>query len=728
MEVNVAGQAVAAAACGVRNAVDTDVDNNGAGADHVLGYGRGDAHGGHQDIGLSRDVGQVLRAGVADGDGGVGAGPPLHQEGGQGLAHDVAAADDNYVLSVRIAAGADEDLLDAGGSTRQESGFALQHPALVDGMQTVNVLAGVNVCDGVGLAEVSGQGQLDQNAVEGGICVEAVDERSELLLSGVNREPEGFGEDAGIVAGAAFVAHVHVGRRVVAHQHGGQAGPDAGSGEQFGSVLSCFSSDRGGQFAAVEDSGGHRPGGLLQFKDVRAHREGKAGHYVFAIGGFRVVPYLWFVQTGTVDVNLPLEGINQPAEAGAVDLHFVKVVLFAECDEANGEVVSEVVDAQGGQIQGDGAVRLSKQGIRVWGIGCFGGGFQRDGHRVLRAQWHCVYHTIPARDAARAATGLPSQTDRPTMPVMRIVSLLPSATEMVFALGLGDSLVGVSHMCDYPAEARGRPIVSRSIRSKSHLSSVEIDGIIQQARAAGNPLYVIDGELLRRLRPDLILTQELCEVCAVGAGSVFETAAKVLDYSPEILSIRPAGLDDIFDNIRRIGAAAGASERAAGLLGQLERRAEYVAERAGDGRRPKVFCIDWLEPLRNTGQWTPELVELAGGEEGLAEKWGRSREVGWDEALDYQPDYVMVMPCAFDMERTIVETERLSERAEWNALEAVQEGRVYLFDGQIPSRHGPRVIDVMEGLAEAMRPDVFTGLTRPGIFRRATRPGSVIAG
>ena len=313
------------------------------------------------------------------------------------------------------------------------------------------------------------------------------------------------------------------------------------------------------------------------------------------------------------------------------------------------------------------------------------------------------------------------------MPVMRIVSLLPSATEMVFALGLGDSLVGVSHMCDYPAPAKGLPIVSRSIRSKSHLSSAEIDAIIQQARATGNPLYIIDGDLLRRLRPDLILTQELCEVCAIGAGSVFETAARVLDYSPEILSIRPAGLDDIFDNIRRIGDAGGVPDRAAALLEQLRTRAGHVAERAADGNRPRVFCIDWLEPLRNTGQWTPELVELAGGEEGLAEKWGKSREVGWDEVLQYQPDYVMVMPCAFNMDRTIVETNRLSARPEWNALDAVQKQQVYLFDGQIPSRHGPRVIDVLEGLAEALRPDLFRGLTRPGIFRPAALTQSAAA-
>ena len=310
---------------------------------------------------------------------------------------------------------------------------------------------------------------------------------------------------------------------------------------------------------------------------------------------------------------------------------------------------------------------------------------------------------------------------------MRIVSLLPSATEIVFALGLGDALAGVSHMCDYPAAARARPVVSRSIRSKSHLSGAEIDAIVQQARAAGNPQYIIDGELLRRLRPDLILTQELCEVCAVGAGSVFETAARFLDYAPEILSIRPAGLSDILDNIRRIGTAAGVAARADALVSELQGRADYVAERAADGYRPKVFCIDWLEPLRNTGQWTPELVELAGGGEGLAEKWGQSRTVGWDEVAAYQPDYVMVMPCAFNMDRTIAETARLSGRAEWQALDAVRAGRVYLFDGQIPSRHGPRVIDVLEGLAEAMRPDLFAGLTPAGIFRAAPAMAGNIA-
>lgn len=304
---------------------------------------------------------------------------------------------------------------------------------------------------------------------------------------------------------------------------------------------------------------------------------------------------------------------------------------------------------------------------------------------------------------------------------MRICSLLPSATEIVYALGLGDQLVGVSHTCDYPPEARSKPVVSQSVRQISHLSSKEIDAIIQQARSNGNPVHWINGDLLRELQPDLILTQEICEVCAIGSGSVFETAAKVLDYQPEIMVVRPASLEDIFQNILKIGQAAQAEQAAKSLVNSLRQRVEHVKSRLSDvAHPPKVFCIDWLEPLRNTGQWSPELVELAGGTEGLAVKWGKSREIDWAEVREYQPDYIMVMPCAFDMDRTIAEAPKhLSKQLVWSDLKAVQQDQVYLFDGLIPSRHGPRVIDVMEGLAEAMYPDRFPGLAAPGVFQKA---------
>ena len=304
---------------------------------------------------------------------------------------------------------------------------------------------------------------------------------------------------------------------------------------------------------------------------------------------------------------------------------------------------------------------------------------------------------------------------------MRICSLLPSATEILYALGLGDQVVGVSHTCDYPDEARSKPVVTHSLRQISHLGSQEIDALIQQARNNSNPVHWIDGELLRELRPDLIVTQEICQVCAIGSGSVFETAARVLDYQPQIITSRPAGLEDIYQNIQNIGRAADVSDRADELVQGLRRRVERVQAGLGDIERPhRVFCIDWLSPLRNTGQWTPELVELAGGVEGLAIKGGQSREVGWQEVLDYQPDYVMVMPCAFDLERGGQEArDHLGSFPEWPALEAVRRSQVYLFDGLIPSRHGPRVVDVLEGLAEAMYPERFPGLTPPGVFQKA---------
>ena len=296
---------------------------------------------------------------------------------------------------------------------------------------------------------------------------------------------------------------------------------------------------------------------------------------------------------------------------------------------------------------------------------------------------------------------------------MRICSLIPSATEIVYALGLGDKLVGVSHACDYPDDAATKPVVSQSVRQITHLSSEEIDAIVSQARANTNPLYWIDGDLLRALQPDLIITQELCEVCAVDSGSVFETAAKVLDYQPEILTIRPSVLADILQNVRNIASAAGAAQKGQKLADSLQARIQTIVDGVADvPSRPRVLCLDWLDPLRNTGQWVPELVELAGGDEGLAIVGGPSRELTWDEVVEYAPEYLMVMPCAFEPDRVRQETaEMLTCLPGWGDLPAVKLDQVFLFDGRIPTRHGPRVVDVLEGIAEAMHPQHFKGIT-----------------
>ena len=290
---------------------------------------------------------------------------------------------------------------------------------------------------------------------------------------------------------------------------------------------------------------------------------------------------------------------------------------------------------------------------------------------------------------------------------------MPSATEIVYALGLGDQLVGVSHACDYPSDATAKPVVSQSVRQITHLSSEEIDGIVRQARANSNPLYWIDGGLLRELKPDLIITQELCEVCAIDSGSVFETAAKVLDYQPEILTIRPNFVADILQNVRNIATEAGVPKSGADLAESLQRRVQTVVNGVGNHvERPRVLCLDWLDPLRNTGQWVPELVELAGGEERLAVPGGLSRELTWEEIVEYAPEYLMVMPCGYDPDRVRQDAaERLTYLTGWNELPAVQMDQVFLFDGRIPTRHGPRVVDVLEGLARAMHPQRFEGIT-----------------
>ena len=290
---------------------------------------------------------------------------------------------------------------------------------------------------------------------------------------------------------------------------------------------------------------------------------------------------------------------------------------------------------------------------------------------------------------------------------------MPSATEIVYALGLGDQLVGVSHACDYPSDATAKPVVSQSVRKITHLSSEEIDGIVRQARANSNPLYWIDGGLLRELKPDLIITQELCEVCAIDSGSVFETAAKVLDYQPEILTIRPNFVADILQNVRNIATEAGVPKSGADLAESLQRRVQTVVNGVGNHvERPRVLCLDWLDPLRNTGQWVPELVELAGGEERLAVPGGLSRELTWEEIVEYAPEYLMVMPCGYDPDRVRQDAaEKLTDLTGWNELPAVQMDQVFLFDGRIPTRHGPRVVDVLEGLARAMHPQRFEGIT-----------------
>ena len=290
---------------------------------------------------------------------------------------------------------------------------------------------------------------------------------------------------------------------------------------------------------------------------------------------------------------------------------------------------------------------------------------------------------------------------------MRMCSLLPSATEIIFALGLGDQLVGVSHTCDFPPEASALPILTRSLRGQTpDVGEVPVHGV-SESGVASAPSFALDGALLRELKPDLILTQDICEVCAIDSNTVFEVANRTLGYSPEFLTIRATRIQDILADIAAIGRAAGARKEAEDCVAGLQSRITevHVAAKAQPSRR--VLGIEWADPLRSVGLWAAESIQLAGGEPGLSIPGERSRVIEWQEVADYSPEVILLMPCSYDLSRSHVELAHLAKHSCWKDLPAVRSGEVYVFDGRVPSRHGPRTIDVLEACAEILHPNQF---------------------
>ncbi len=318
---------------------------------------------------------------------------------------------------------------------------------------------------------------------------------------------------------------------------------------------------------------------------------------------------------------------------------------------------------------------------------------------------------------------------------MRIVSLLPSATEIVYALGLGDALVGVTHECDYPANTRSKPIVTRSLIDHAGATSEEIDQAVRQLLGDGLSLYALDHAQLAQLAPDLILTQALCEVCAVSFGEVERAVRDVSDefgrIAPRVLSLEPNGLDDILATIRLVGAATGSAGAAGALVDSLRGRIERVrAAAASVKRRPRVACIEWLDPIYGPGHWLPELVELAGGQPGLGTAHADSRRIAWGDVIAFAPEAIVVTPCGFDLASTVAEALRvLPSRTGWDALPAVRHRRVYAVDGNAYfSRPGPRIVDSLELLAELIHPEIFAGWGPYGAWQQLVPPSRSAAG
>lgn len=313
---------------------------------------------------------------------------------------------------------------------------------------------------------------------------------------------------------------------------------------------------------------------------------------------------------------------------------------------------------------------------------------------------------------------------------MRIVSLLPSTTEIAFALGLGDQVVAVTHECDYPPEARERPVITSSALDHHHATSAEIDAAVRGQVRDGISIYSLDTVMLERLQPDLVLTQALCDVCAVSFGVVEQAVAQV-SAAPRILSLEPTSLEGIFGSILAVGNATGRRAQAIELVAQLRARVERVRERAARAAsRPRVACLEWFDPPFGPGHWFPELVELAGGRAGLGAPGEPSRRLTWDDVVAFAPEVLVLAPCGFDLERASSEALAvLPRRPGWSALPAVRAGRVFAVDANSYfSRPGPRVVDSLELLARLIHPELFAGWGPPEgacrLEKAVAQPGS----
>jgi iron complex transport system substrate-binding protein len=293
--------------------------------------------------------------------------------------------------------------------------------------------------------------------------------------------------------------------------------------------------------------------------------------------------------------------------------------------------------------------------------------------------------------------------------VHRIVTLLPSATEIVCALGFEAQLVGRSHECDYPPTVARLPVLS-SPKFNPEGTSAEVDERVKQILADALSVYRVDVELLRKLKPDVIVTQSQCEVCAVSIRDVELAAADWLGGPPPmIISLAPYSLADVMADIERVGVELGEPEHAMKLAGALSQRMTTIQQQAAKAvRRPTVACIEWLEPLMAAANWMPELVAMAGGQNLFGEAGQHSPTMKFDRLLAKDPDVIVLMPCGFNMDRTATELDALASQLGWAQLKAVREQRVYLADGnQYFNRPGPRIAESLEILAEILQPQIF---------------------
>ncbi len=298
----------------------------------------------------------------------------------------------------------------------------------------------------------------------------------------------------------------------------------------------------------------------------------------------------------------------------------------------------------------------------------------------------------------------------------RIVSLLAAGTEILYALGLGDRVVAISHECDYPVEATFKPRVT-STHIDAAADSLKIDQQVRELSAAGASLYDVDVDRLASLAPDLIVTQVQCDVCAVSEHLLRAALAKRDVFkSTAVVTLNPVSLDAVFDDILRVGEAAGRLDTAREYVAGLKSRVavvQTVTASLADEARPRVICLEWIEPPIVAANWMPRLVEIAGGRNGLTKAAQRSGPTKWENVVSYDPEVIVVMPCGFPLERALSEAPRLQSFPHWSGLHAVRDGRVYAVDGNAYfNRSGPRIVDSLEILAGLIHPARFERLAQ----------------
>jgi len=300
--------------------------------------------------------------------------------------------------------------------------------------------------------------------------------------------------------------------------------------------------------------------------------------------------------------------------------------------------------------------------------------------------------------------------------VERIVSLFPGSTEIVCALGLRDRLVGVSHECDYPADVIGLPILTEP-KLDPHAMSGAIEARVRELVQEGLGIYRINTEMLQSLHPDLIITQDQCEVCAASLPQVEEAVRCVLSPGVKVVSLKPQRLRDIWEDIRQVASAADRENAAEELLKSLKRRLWQLEQRTRHLPRPRVACLEWLDPLIAAGNWIPELVNIAGGEYTLTEVGEHSNKLTWESLVEYQPDVIVLMPCGFKIPQTQVELPTFTANPQWQTLSAVQNNKVFIVDGNAYlNRSGSRIVDSVEILAEILHPGECAGLAPAGAY------------